>query len=66
MLGKLNMLIHGALNKTLAEDLKHTAEVNKKLVNHFHNYPTKPNDFSEWQNSLTKFMSDAYVKLGCA
>lgn len=66
MLGKLNMLIHGALNKTLAEDLKQTAEVNKKLVNHFRNYPTKPNDFTEWQNSLTKFMSDAYVKLGCA
>lgn len=66
MLGKLNMLIHGAFNKTLAEDLKHTAEVNKKLVNHFHNYPTKPNDFSDWQNRLTKYMSDAYIKLGCA
>jgi flavin-dependent dehydrogenase len=66
MLGKLNMFIHGALNKTLAEDLKQTAEVNKKLVNHFRNYPTKPNDFSDWQNRLTKYMSDAYIKLGCA
>ena len=66
MLGKLNMFIHGALNKTLAEDLKHTAEVNKKLVNHFRNYPTKPNDFSDWQNRLVKYMSDAYIKLGCA
>jgi len=66
MLGKLNMFIHGALNKTLAEDLKQTAEVNKKLVNHFRNYPTKPNDFSDWQNRLTKYMSDAFVKLGCA
>jgi flavin-dependent dehydrogenase len=66
MLEKLNMFIHGALNKRLAEDLNHTAEVNKKLVNHYHNFPTKPNYFPVWQNSLTKFMSDAFIKLGCA
>jgi len=66
MVDKLNMFIHGALNKSLAEDLKQTAEVNKKLVNHYHNYPTNPNDFPEWQNKLAKFMSDAFTKLGCA
>jgi digeranylgeranylglycerophospholipid reductase len=66
MLEKLNMFIHGALNKRLAEDLNHTAEVNKKLVSHYHNFPTKPNYFPVWQNSLTKFMSDAFIKLGCA
>lgn len=66
MVDKLNMFIHGALNKRLAEDLKTTAEVNKKLVSHYHNYPTNPNDFPEWQKSLSKTMSDAFIKLGCA
>jgi digeranylgeranylglycerophospholipid reductase len=66
MVDKLNMFIHGALNKRLAEDLKTTAEVNKKLVSHYHNYPTNPNDFPEWQKSLNKIMSYAFIKLGCA
>ena len=66
MVDKLNMFIHGAINKSLAEDLKHTADVNKKLVVHYHNYPQEPNDFPEWQKGLSKLMSDAFVKLGCA
>lgn len=66
MVDKLNMFIHGAINKSLAEDLKHTADVNKKLVVHYHNYPKEPNDFPEWQLGLSKLMSDAFVKLGCA
>jgi len=65
MVDKLNMLIHGAINKRLAEDLKQTADVNKKLIVHYHNYPNQPNDFPEWQKGLTKLMSDAFVKLGC-
>ena len=52
MVDKLNMLIHGAINKRLAEDLKQTADVNKKLVVHYHNYPKQPNDFPEWQNGV--------------
>lgn len=63
---KLIMFIHGAINKRLAEDLKHTADVNKKLVVHYHNYPKDPNKFPEWQKDLSKLMSDAFVKLGCA
>lgn len=66
MVDKLNMFIHGAINKSLADDLKHTADVNKKLVVHYHNYPKEPNDFPEWQLGLSKLMSDAFVKLGCA
>ena len=65
MVDKLNMFIHGAINKSLAEDLKQTADVNKKLVVHYHNYPKEPNDFPEWQIGLSKLMSDAFVKLGC-
>jgi digeranylgeranylglycerophospholipid reductase len=66
MVDKLNMFIHGAINKSLAEDLKQTANVNKKLVVHYHNYPKDPNDFPEWEKGLSKLMSDAFVKLGCA
>jgi digeranylgeranylglycerophospholipid reductase len=66
MVDKLNMFIHGAINKRLAEDLKHTADVNKKLVVQYHNYPKDPNDFPEWEKGLSKLMSDAFVKLGCA
>jgi len=66
MVDKLNMFIHGAINKSLAEDLKQTADVNKKLVVHYHNYPKVSNDFPEWQIGLSKLMSDAFVKLGCA
>lgn len=65
MVDKLNMFIHGAINKRLAEDLKHTADVNKKLVVQYHNYPKDPNDFPEWEKGLSKLMSDAFVKLGC-
>ena len=65
MVDKLNMFIHGAINKSLAEDLKQTADVNKKLVVHYHNYPKEPNDFPEWEKGLSKLMSDAFVKLGC-
>jgi len=66
MVDKLNMFIHGAINKRLAEDLKQTADVNKKLVVQYHNYPKDPNDFPEWEKGLSKLMSDAFVKLGCA
>jgi len=66
MVDKLNMFIHGAMNKSLAEDLKHTADVNKKLVVHYHNYPKDPNEFPDWQKGLSILMSDAFVKLGCA
>src|SRR5437867_2277267 len=66
MVAKLNMFIHGALNKKLAEDLKHTAEVNKKLVHNYRNYPANANDFPTWQSGLTKLMFDAFTKLGCA
>ena len=65
MVDKLNMFIHGALNKRLAEDLKHTAETNRKLVNHYQNYPKGPSDFTEWNRGLVKLMSDAFIKLGC-
>jgi digeranylgeranylglycerophospholipid reductase len=56
-LDKLGMLIRGALNKNLADDLKYTSQMNKKLVEHYHNYPQNPEGFTNW-----KFQLDGYLK----
>lgn len=64
MLDKFSIFIRGAINKRLADDLKHTAEVNKKLVEHYNNYPDRPEKFLEWQKKLLKYMEDAFLHLG--
>lgn len=61
-LDKLGMLIRGALNKTLAEDLKFTSQLNKRLVEHYYNYPDDPNKFPEWKKILDGYLNDAYSK----
>jgi flavin-dependent dehydrogenase len=57
---KLGMLIRGALNKTLAEDLKYTSQMNKKLVEHYHNYPQNPEGFTSWKYKLDGYLKEAY------
>jgi flavin-dependent dehydrogenase len=61
-LDKLGMLIRGALNKTLADDLKFTSQLNKQLVEHYNNYPASPHKFPEWKNRLDRFLNEAYSK----
>ena len=61
-LDKFGMLIRGALNKTLAEELKYTSQLNKKLIDHYHGYPIKPEGFNSWKNQLDKYMNEAYSK----
>ena len=56
------MLIRGTLNKKLAEDLKYTANMNETLVNHFRNYPDKPEGFTTWSNILNKHLAEAFAK----
>jgi digeranylgeranylglycerophospholipid reductase len=60
-LDKLGMLIRGALNKNLAEDLKYTSQMNKKLVEHYHNYPQNPGGFANWKFKLDGYMKEAYA-----
>lgn len=57
---KLGMLIRGALNKTLSEDLKYTSQMNKKLVEHYHNYPQNPEGFTSWKYKLDGYLKEAY------
>jgi flavin-dependent dehydrogenase len=61
---KIGMLIRGALNKKLAEDLKYTAKMNEVLVDLYRNYPNKPEGFVDWQNTLSKHLSEAFVRFG--
>jgi hypothetical protein len=56
------MLIRGALNKKLAEDLKYTANMNEILVDHYRNYPDTPEGFINWQNTLNKHLSEAFAR----
>ena len=60
-LDKLGMLIRGALNKNLAEDLKYTSQMNKKLVEHYHNYPQDPEGFENWKSKLDGYLKEAYA-----
>jgi digeranylgeranylglycerophospholipid reductase len=59
---KLGMMIRGAMNKKLAEDLKYTASINKVLVDHYHNYPDAPEGFPEWHKKLTGHLEEAFAK----
>ena len=61
-LDKLGMLIRGALNKTLAEDLKFTSQLNKLLVEHYFEYPNVPDKFPEWKDKLDLYINQAYSK----
>ncbi|MGZ8889849.1 MAG: NAD(P)/FAD-dependent oxidoreductase [Nitrososphaeraceae archaeon] len=57
---KLGMLIKGALNKHLAGDLKYTSQMNKKLVDHYHDYPQNPEGFTNWKYKLDLYLKEAY------
>lgn len=61
---KLSMIIRGAMNKNLAEDLKYTSNMNKVLVDHFHNYPTNSSTFPDWQKQLFKYLEEANQRFG--
>jgi digeranylgeranylglycerophospholipid reductase len=61
---KLGLFIRGALNRNLAENLKFTSELNQKLVEHYHNYPTDPESFPQWQTKLNRFLAEAFSRFG--
>ena len=62
--GKLGMIIRGALNKKLADGLRFTAQQNKALTEHYHNFPKKPDGYDAWHKTLHKILDESYAKLG--
>ena len=56
---KLGMLIRGAMNKRLADDLKFCANMNKTLVDHYYNYPEAPEGFPEWSKELQRHLDES-------
>jgi len=64
MVGKIGMMIRGALNKKLAEGLRYTTQQNKWLTQHYYSFPDSPDGFDEWKNKLHQKLDEANTKLG--
>ncbi|MEK9682376.1 MAG: NAD(P)/FAD-dependent oxidoreductase [Nitrosopumilus sp.] len=62
-LGKLGMIIRGAMNKTVADGLRYTSKENQWLVEHYNNYPKDPSGFDEWNKTLHGRMDAAFAKV---
>ena len=59
---KLGMMIRGAVNKKLADDLRYCATVNKTLTAHYHCYPETPEGFPAWQKTLHGHLQQAFAR----
>jgi hypothetical protein len=59
---KLGMIIRGAMNKKLAEDLRYCASINRILTDHYHNYPATPEGFPEWHSILIRHLENAFLR----
>ena len=58
-LGKLGMIIRGALNKKLAGGLRFTTKQNRLLTEHYYQYPDSPNDFGQWRDRLHQILDES-------
>ena len=61
--GKLSMMIRGALNKKLAEGLRFTAQQNKLLTEHYYNFPKTPDGYDGWHKILHQILDESYARL---
>ena len=62
-LGKIGMIIRGAMNKTVADGLRYTSKQNQWLVEHYNNYPKDPSGFDEWNKILHQKLDEAFGKV---
>lgn len=62
-LGRLSMIIRGAMNKTVADGLRYTSKENQWLVNHYRNFPKEPSGFDAWSKKLHARMDEAFAKV---
>lgn len=63
MIGKMGMIIRGALNKKLADGLRYTTQQNRWLTEHYRNYPKTPDGFDEWNKKLHKTLQESFEHL---
>jgi flavin-dependent dehydrogenase len=61
--GKLEMMIRGALNKKLAEGLRFTAQQNKALTEHYRSFPKTPDGYDAWHKTLHRILDESYARL---
>jgi flavin-dependent dehydrogenase len=59
---KLGMVIRGAMNKRLAEDLRYCADTNKMLTEHYSEYPESPDGFPDWNKKLQGRLVEAFAR----
>lgn len=62
-LSKLNMIIRGAMNKTVADGLRYTSKENQWLVSHYGDFPKDPLGFEMWCSGLHDRMDAAFAKV---
>ena len=62
-LGKIGMIIRGAMNKTVADGLRYTSKQNQWLVQHYEDYPKNPDGFDDWNKSLHKTLDESFSKI---
>ncbi len=62
-LGKLGIIIRGALNKKLANGLRFTTQQNRLLTDHYYNYPESPDGFDEWNKKLHQILDESNAEL---
>ena len=62
-LGRLSMMIRGALNKRLADGLRFTTKQNRILTDHYYGYPDTPDGFDAWRTRLHRILDDANANL---
>lgn len=62
-LGKLSMMIRGALNKKLADGLRFTTQQNRLLTEHYYGYPDTPEGFDEWGRELHRILDESNARL---
>ncbi len=62
-LGKIGMIIRGAMNKTLAGGLRFTTQQNKLLTQHYYDYPDSPDGFEQWGAKLHRILDESNEQL---
>lgn len=62
-LGKLGMIIRGALNRRLADGLRFTTEQNRWLTAHYRAFPDGPGGFEQWRGELHRRLAESNERL---